>query len=86
MGDLEETQDRVQRLEDAVWGPWRNNGLVGDVKAIRSMLEEQDRKALLREVDERKERKLDRRWWVGTVLAVIMAVLAAAAIVAGAVG
>lgn len=32
---------RMARVEDALWGPWRDNGLVSDIKAIRKHQEEQ---------------------------------------------
>lgn len=50
-------------------------------EALVAMREGQER----REAEQRQEKKADRKWWVGTVLAVIMAILAAASIVAGAV-
>lgn len=79
-----------------LWGVSGTNGLVGDVKAIRRMVEKQERERQAdkleaqdeREADleaARKEKKADRRWWVGTVLAVVMAIIAAASIVAGAI-
>lgn len=81
----EDVDDRLRRVEHTLWGPWldASNGMVKDIKVIRGMIEEQQRKALTREEEQRQERKTDRRWWIGTVLAVIMAILAAASIMAG---
>lgn len=78
----EDVENRVRKVEFAIWGLQGTNGLVGDVKAIRRMIEAQDREREKREEAERQERKADRRWWIGTVFVVIMAILGAAQIVA----
>lgn len=36
MNESLELEDRVQRMEDAIWGPFRNNGVVGEVKSLRA--------------------------------------------------
>lgn len=82
----EGVEDRVRKVEFAIWGLQGTNGLVGDVKAIRRMIEAQDAEREKREAEERRERKQDRRWWIGTVFVVIMAILGAAQIVASSLG
>ena len=50
-------------------------------EALNSMKEGQEKRA----EEQRKEKKADRRWWIGTVLAIISAILVAAGIVANAI-
>jgi hypothetical protein len=54
-----------------------------DVGECRNELRALREDALRRREDERDERKIDRRWQIGTSLTIIMAIIAAAAIVVG---
>lgn len=84
---MDDTQeDRLTRVEYAIWGLRGDNGLLSEVRALRQEFqgyrkEEADKRAL-----EIQERKKDFRWRVGTVIAIVSAILVAAGIVAGALG
>jgi hypothetical protein len=34
----ESEADRLRRIELALWGPWGENGMAGDIKALRKAL------------------------------------------------
>jgi hypothetical protein len=78
----DDMDDRVKRVEYQLWGLNGTNGLVSEVRGLRTDMNR------WREAEERKdaaakiERKQDVRWRIGTAIAIVMAILAAATIVA----
>lgn len=80
----EEMNERLRKLEYQMWGVDGSNGVVSQLKGLRTDLNR------WRELEERKEqaardeRKSDVRWRIGTAVAIISAILIAAGIVANA--
>lgn len=84
---MDDTQeDRLTRLEYAIWGLRGDNGLLSEVRGLRLELQNYRENEANRRALEIQERKKDFRWRVGTVIAIVSAILVAAGIVAGALG
>ena len=81
---LVNVESEARKQAWAIWGFQGNNGIVGELKAIRRMIEDREARDLEREENERLERKRDRRWWAGIGITLIVALLGAAQMVAGA--
>ena len=80
-----ETDDqRLRKLEYQLWGFSGANGLVSEVRGLRSEIHAMRNEQLARDTDAREERKKDRRWWIGIGISVVMALLVAAQMVASA--
>lgn len=79
-----DVEDRVRKIEYAVWGLRGDNGLVSEVRALRIDLQRRFDEEAERRSEEAREKKLDRRWRIGTTIAIISAILVAAGIVASA--
>lgn len=73
----DDMDDRLRRVEDALWGPWRNNGLVSDVKAIRTAIEKQNSDAAAEEQNAKKDRVKNWLTAAGVMIAGASALLTA---------
>ena len=82
--DSHEVEDRVQKMEYAIWGLSGNNGLVSQLRLLRQEMNDWRLAELQKQEQARKERKSDIRWRIGTAIAVVSAILVAAGIVASA--
>jgi hypothetical protein len=80
----DELEDRVKRTEYALWGLNGNNGLVSEVRGLRSDMRQWHEDDERKEREAAAERKRDIRWRVTTAIAIVGAILIAAGIVASA--
>lgn len=88
-----ETEDRVQRLEFAIWGLRGDNGLVSEVKALRKEIEGTNKRLDEWREEERDRRESERkavldeqrrtfRWRLVFGVSVIVAIIGAAGLIA----
>jgi hypothetical protein len=71
----ESEADRLRRIELALWGPWGENGMAGDIKALRKALNDYVAAEERRRRESEKEDKGDQRFRFVAVLGIITAVI-----------
>lgn len=84
-GGLVSDDDRVQRLEYALFGLRGDNGLISEVRQLRAEFARYREDERERREEERRDKRTERRWQIGTALAIITAILTAASIIASSV-
>lgn len=76
----ETPEDRLRRLEDTIYGPWRNNGMVAQLKSLDAKFDKFIAAETARRENDGKER---RRTWLAIGLGMLAALTSLFAAVIG---